>query len=765
MSFLIPRSKKWRQCASALIIVLAFVVLLTGLVVAYFSRATTDRQLSSASFNNTASDLLARSALDIAVSDFKQEIANAIAAGPPTATNMVPARSGNVATIPNLIRRSRTGDTLAIPSRASNVNSTLASVNGRSVTVPRWNSHYLMSSSQQGNFTAPDWVLMMRNGPAVDPFGTSLGSGATALYNPIATNTNYVVGRYAYAVYDEGGLLDMNMAGYPYPNGTGATPSVTDIGRKGIITFADLMGVSGTPTIMSDIAVNYFVLFRNYATTDSSKTFANTPINFSSLCSNLPGKGFINYYLGGNDLPACTVSPQTGTTQDFGQVNRISSVASGAVRTDQNFISRQELIKFRSSSANIASTDTLQYLGTFSREQNKPSVPQTRTGSQAVFPQRFYMGLFANLIPNPGSTSATSILANFGLHWNPSGFWEYWGPNGTGKQSAIPAISTTGGPIDFFQYLDYALHPTWNGTSPDSANINSTLTIGAAIIDQCHPIIDLYSSTGSLATGSTTTRIDYSGGTGTVYGMKNFDPNPPPIPPAVAVPSGYYCLNRPFRSVGEMGYAYNISTGATLDLKDAPPSRGGTNNDAGILDFFTYNCPGTGTNPIARSGVFSLNTGQFAVLKAVLTGALRNDWDAWSNSPLSAGGTTPDEAGPAATDILAKTASTTLSSRADIAWLASSSVTTHPPFSTNVEETRETIARALAEVGQTRTWGLLIDLIAQTGHYNPSSASGPNTSNPLANFTVDGEKRYWLHVAIDRFDGTIVGQQLEEVLE
>jgi hypothetical protein len=30
---------------------------------------------------------------------------------------------------------------------------------------------------------------------------------------------------------------------------------------------------------------------------------------------------------------------------------------------------------------------------------------------------------------------------------------------------------------------------------------------------------------------------------------------------------------------------------------------------------------------------------------------------------------------------------------------------------------------------------------------------------------VEGEKRYWLHIAIDRFDGTVVGQQLEEVLE
>jgi hypothetical protein len=76
----------------------------------------------------------------------------------------------------------------------------------------------------------------------------------------------------------------------------------------------------------------------------------------------------------------------------------------------------------------------------------------------------------------------------------------------------------------------------------------------------------------------------------------------------------------------------------------------------------------------------------------------------------------------------------------------------------STSEARETIARALSEVVQTRTWGLLIDLVAQTGHYAPNATG-------LANFVVEGEKRYWLHIAIDRFDGTIVGQQLEEVVE
>jgi hypothetical protein len=95
-------------------------------------------------------------------------------------------------------------------------------------------------------------------------------------------------------------------------------------------------------------------------------------------------------------------------------------------------------------------------------------------------------------------------------------------------------------------------------------------------------------------------------------------------------------------------------------------------------------------------------------------------------------------------------------------------VVTTSPFS-NDEEARDTVARALSEVVQTRTWGLLIDLVAQTGHYKPDAQG-------LDDFIVEGEKRYWLHIAIDRFEGgvvavsgpgviTVLGQQLEEVIE
>jgi hypothetical protein len=112
-------------------------------------------------------------------------------------------------------------------------------------------------------------------------------------------------------------------------------------------------------------------------------------------------------------------------------------------------------------------------------------------------------------------------------------------------------------------------------------------------------------------------------------------------------------------------------------------------------------------------------------------------------------------------------------SRADIARLAAAAVAAVPNLATS-DEAKQTIARALADTGQARTWNVMIDVIAQTGHY------APNAQN-LTDFIPEGEKRYWLHIALGRdgikADGTacqlgttgcqvnVLGTQLEEVTE
>src|SRR5439155_21832785 len=123
----LPRANFSRNRGAALMIVLAFVVLLTGLVVAYFSRATSDRQVAHSSFNQSKVDALAQSAMDLVIGDLRREIANGSSPTPsplpttspiplPTATpfvyppwasaNIIPMRNGTAPAIPNLIRRS-----------------------------------------------------------------------------------------------------------------------------------------------------------------------------------------------------------------------------------------------------------------------------------------------------------------------------------------------------------------------------------------------------------------------------------------------------------------------------------------------------------------------------------------------------------------------------------------------------------------------------------------------------------------------------------
>jgi len=83
-------------------------------------------------------------------------------------------------------------------------------------------------------------------------------------------------------------------------------------------------------------------------------------------------------------------------------------------------------------------------------------------------------------------------------------------------------------------------------------------------------------------------------------------------------------------------------------------------------------------------------------------------------------------------------------------------------FSTTDEQSikarREAATRALVDAGQARTWNLLIDIVAQSGRYPPSATS-------LNQFIVEGERHCWLHVAIDRYTGQVIDQQLETVSE
>ena len=116
------------------------------------------------------------------------------------------------------------------------------------ISLARWNKHYLIprptgidptDTTPISAFTAPDWVFVSEQGPMI-----------------LSSPTRSVIGRYAYAIYDEGGLLDVNVAGYP----PAPSSAPAQFGLKGFLSFADL-----TVTGLSNSAVNDLVGWRNYA--------------------------------------------------------------------------------------------------------------------------------------------------------------------------------------------------------------------------------------------------------------------------------------------------------------------------------------------------------------------------------------------------------------------------------------------------------------------------------------------------------------------
>jgi hypothetical protein len=216
-------------------------------------------------------------------------------------------------------------------------------------------------------------------------------------------------------------------------------------------------------------------------------------------------------------------------------------------------------------------------------------------------------------------------------------------------------------------------------------------------------------------------------------------------------------LNRRFENVGECGYAYNPASdpitrpSRTLDFASA------TSHDRAILDFFTYN------EASPRAGIVNLNTRNIPVLASIIKGALLND-PGLQNTPTALLSQTSDALN-AAQAIVQETTNTGVGhgpvlSRSDIARLAAVAAVRLPLVLGVSDETKQTIARALADTGQARTWNLMIDVIAQTGQYKPNA---PDLT--ASNFVVQGEKRYWLHIALDRDSGTVLGTQLEEVIE
>jgi len=449
------KSPSTHSQGSALLIVLAFLLLLTTLTVAFLSRATFERLLSNASFSQGKVDLAGQGAISAIIGDLQQEIVagsnvgagttipdltqggtvkgyyypNAPATAIPAIVGFTPTITSGVETdgLANLVKISypsafysgsnyNTG-TYPAPNRASSIATTTASLNSRSVTAVRWNKPLLMNPvnavSSGGTdftppsaFTTPDWIYVARDGS--NP--TSWDSGGSYEYLPSvppttapATGTpgyNPVTQRYAYAIYDEGGTLDLNVAGCPV-TGTSGTPATvtysTNQPYKNALSYADLTqlpGISSLSATQQQAFINAIVGWRNFASLGlSGSTYAfpyTSPFavgnpfasNFDQNVIFNPN-AFLTVFtqpFGASALGTATApSPQPGP-EGGPNAQGVNN------QTDNAFTSRQQLLQFilqglgqnstflTSSGLTLASLEQLlPYLGTFSRDISQPS--------------------------------------------------------------------------------------------------------------------------------------------------------------------------------------------------------------------------------------------------------------------------------------------------------------------------------------------------------------------------------------------------------
>lgn len=329
----------------ALVLVLAFIALLVGIGLAFLSNSLLQRQVSDASANQGKASILADGAMDMIVGGLKQEIVNGSTSASPatgvtiytptSADKMIPQRDNDLigtVGLENLISIS------AIPGgKATNDAS-----ESRPIDLKRWNKPLFVapaSTAGSGDYTPqvafriPQWIYVQRDGKQVATPSASAGGG---------DSPNTTIGRFAYVIYDEGGLLDINVAGYP-DQLVGVDAMKRKIGLP-YVNLTDLKDSAGGD-LFSRAEAKQLTDWRNYATAQSVSA---GPTPESAYAQSI-------------------FSNSTGFLQPSN-----SALVSG--KSDQKFVGRQQLIDFVLNKLNSTGTRAaLQYLTTFSRDLNQPS--------------------------------------------------------------------------------------------------------------------------------------------------------------------------------------------------------------------------------------------------------------------------------------------------------------------------------------------------------------------------------------------------------
>ncbi|HET6410281.1 MAG TPA: hypothetical protein VFG14_20490, partial [Chthoniobacteraceae bacterium] len=437
----------------ALVLILSALVLVSIIVMAFFSRATNSRRIASSSAAQYRADTVARTGLDTILGDLRSEIV-AGSEAPSDPSNPIYLPLNNATAVPyraasephpNVTKRSiaeakfwdgsKYTNAPVSPVRAAKNNSTVTpSRNGRFVDSKRWNAPYLLGETLPTGFAAPDWVIVTRQGALKNADAPPVIATLSDASEP---NLDYAIGRYAYIIYNEGGLLDVNVAGHP----NDVTADFKS--KRGLLPQVDLGAIPGI------VDADAVVRWRN------QKTVTTGP----------SGTGYMDRVLKARD--------------------GFMTVADG----DQTFVSRQDLIRYAQTYPDQIKIEALQYLGIFGRELNAPSYTpepnRPKVGSnddvfnpslintpvtvsftrldgtvanvgEPLIKNRFPLSRLELVTPTATASTSDPIYRYFGLtRAAAAGPWIY--RNGADRILKLSEVAAEGREPDFFELLQAAI--------------------------------------------------------------------------------------------------------------------------------------------------------------------------------------------------------------------------------------------------------------------------------------------------------------------
>jgi Tfp pilus assembly protein PilX len=278
-----------RRSGVALVITLALLSVLVLILVAFVSMAQLDHTATASYSESMSADQIAHASLNLVQAQLQMEMskdalpdtttggsfANSPVYTNVTSANIEPQANVTNANFPTLVKMSTnstpffTGTQITSQLQASSAITTTPSQNGRSVSPTRWGQSYFGTGGALfSNAQAPYWVIMTRSG-ATNAAGLGFGSTGNTINNASSANTNYAIGRFAYAIYNEGGLLDVTAAGSPFA--VGSSPALTAPQQdqiKGMLAGADFTLASWNGAVTNST----LTAWRNPATGSGAST-------------------------------------------------------------------------------------------------------------------------------------------------------------------------------------------------------------------------------------------------------------------------------------------------------------------------------------------------------------------------------------------------------------------------------------------------------------------------------------------------------------